>query len=186
MKVILASAFFALVITTPAAAQDFYLQGEIGGDYYPSNSIDDEDFDVSPGATIGGRIGADFQVARVEVGAAFSAAVVDFESDPGSNDADYYQFALQAGAYKDFGTFFYAGGGAGFVYQEISAEIAGTGVEVEDSETNFVAHGELGLNLHINDEVAIVPHYRLTWLPGFNTDDEVFQHSLRLGVRFGL
>lgn len=184
MKSMISGLILALAIATPATAQDFYLQGDIGVDLYPDNSIDDIGFEIGPGATLGGRFGADLQIVRVELDVSLSAAVIDLENDPGSDDLDYYHVAVQGGIYRDFAQYFYAGGGAGFVYQEVSTEILGQ--DVEDDETNFVAHGELGLNFDINDAVAIVPHYRVTWLPGFDTDDEVFQHSLRLGVRFGL
>lgn len=183
MKAILASAFAALAIAAPAAAEQFYLQAEIAGDYYPENSINGDGFDIGPGASLGGRIGTDLQVLRVELEINASAAVVDLQSDPGSDDFDYYSFAVVGGAYRDI-SLFYFGGGAGLVYQELSTEILGQ--EISESETNFVGHVEAGLNLYINDAVAFVPHYRATWLPGFELDDEVFVHSLRLGVRFGL
>lgn len=183
MKTIFATAICALAITAPAAAQDIYLQADVAGDYYPSNSINDDGFDIGPGASLGGRIGTDLEILRAEIEINASAAVVDLQSDPGSDDFDYYSFAVVGGVYRDI-ELFYVGGGLGFVYQELSTEILGQ--ELSESETNFVGHVEAGLNLYINDAVAFVPHYRSTWLPGFELDDEVFVHSLRLGVRFGL
>lgn len=184
MKRIFASLILAFSLATPAAAQQLYLQAEAGLDIYNGNSIAGVGFDINPGGTLGARFGADFDVVRTEIEISGSAATVDFAGDVGSEDADYLQYALQVGVYRDFAQYFYGGGGVGIVYQELSAEILGT--EVSSDTTDFIAHGELGLNFDINDAVAIVPHYRLTWLPGFELDDEVFQHSLRVGVRFGL
>ena len=83
MKSFLISTILATAITAPAAAQDFYLQGEIGVDLYPDNSIDGIGFDVGPGGTLGGRFGADIQIVRVELGVSVSGAVIDLENDPG-------------------------------------------------------------------------------------------------------
>ncbi len=174
----------AAALATPATAQQLYLQGEVGLDLYPGNETSGVGFDINPGATLGGRFGADFDVIRAELDLSISGSTVDVSIDAGSEDADYYHFAVQAGVYRDFADYFYAGGGAGIVYQELSAEILG--VEVSTDTTDFIAHAELGLNFDINDAVAIVPHYRFTWLPGFELDDEVFQHSLRVGARFRL
>lgn len=168
-------------IATPAAAEDIYLQVDVGGDYYPDNERNDQGFDIGPGGALGVRIGKPFGIVRGELEGGFAAANIDLENDPGDDDFSYYQFSLSAGAYVDLGPF-YLGGGGGLVYQEIETEVLG--IEISDSDTNFVAHGEAGVAFSVNDTVELVPHYRATWLPGFKLDDEVIVHSLRLGVRF--
>lgn len=171
------------ISAAPAAADGLYVQGDLGIDYYPPNDLDGSGFDIEPGLSLGGRIGTDFSFFRGELEGGLAISTIDLAADAGDDDADYYQVSIAAGVYKDVGPVYF-GAGAGFVYQEIESQILG--VTVSNDETNFIAHAEAGITIGITDSIAIVPHYRATWLPGFNLDEEVIVHSARLGIRFGI
>jgi opacity protein-like surface antigen len=54
-----------------------------------------------------------------------------------------------------------------------------------DSDTYFTAHGEAGVSIALNDQLAVVPAYRYLWLnsgeAGFDDDTA---HLFKVGVRF--
>lgn len=176
-----------LALSAPAfgqsQSQETYLQIDAGIDYYPPNDLNGQGFDIDPGFALGGRIGTHLLGFRGELELGLAASTVDLEIDAGGNDLDYYQLSFTAGAYKDIGPV-YLGAGAGLVYQEIEAEVLG--VTISNGETNFIVHGEVGVTIGLSETFDLVPHYRATWLPGFELDDEVIVHSGRLGLRWRL
>ena len=162
---------------------DTYIQIDGGVDYYPPNDLDGQGFDIDTGLALGGRIGTNLLGLRGELELGFALSTIDLENDPGSDDADYYQASIAAGAYKDIGPV-YLGAGAGLVYQEIETQVLG--VTISNDETNFIAHTEAGFTIGLTESFDLVPHYRATWLPGFDLDDEVIVHSGRIGLRWRL
>ena len=182
---IVATACF--VLSAPAFGQsqlsESYIQIDAGIDYYPPNDLNDQGFDIDTGFSLGGRIGTHLLGLRGELEAGFAASTVDLEIDAGNDDLDYYQLSFAAAAYKDIGPV-YLGAGAGLVYQELEAEVLGA--TISNGETNLIAHGEVGITIGLTETFDLVPHYRATWLPGFELDDEVIVHSGRLGLRWKL
>jgi len=166
----------------PASADEFYFQLDLSVDHYGDNELDGDDFDIDTGGGLSARIGKAFEHFRGEVEIGFNASTIDVGFDAGDDDLDYYQGSLVLAAYKDIGPA-YIGAGAGLVYQRIETEVLG--VDISDDETNAIIHGEAGFSFPITGSVSIVPHYRATWLPGFDLDDEVVVHSARVGLRVG-
>jgi len=185
VQLLAAANLIVLAATTAHARQTgvIYVQADVGGDYYGANELDGQGFDIDTGLWLGARIGKMFSFFRGEVEGGLAVSTIDLEADAGDEDANYYQLSILAGAYKDIGPV-YIGGGAGLVYQEIETEILGA--NISNGETNFSVHGEACISFNVTENVQLVPHYRATWLPGFNLDDEVIVHSARLGVRFGI
>ena len=79
----------------------------------------------------------------------------------------------------------YFGGGIGAAYIDFDDVSIGAITVEGSSETYFTAHGEAGLSITLNDQLAVVPAYRYLWLnsgeAGF--DDDI-AHLFKVGVRY--
>lgn len=111
----------------------------------------------------------------------------------GSADGDLQLWSATGAAYYDLPTTGrvspYLGAGAGAVRESIdrvSLSSGGTTVSAEgDTDTNFTAFGEVGLNIALGPSFDLVPSYRYQWIDdGRDGFDDTQMHVFRAGLRY--
>lgn len=191
MKQLMAAVAIIAVYSLPAAAQSqsgkIYLQVDGGASFLGETDLNGDDADYETGYSLGGRLGSYFAPnARIELDVAYSNNEFDQFDDidlsSAGLDADLSVITFGVGMYGDLfrmGSIApYLGVGVGGAYKEQDTDFG------EDEEaTDFTAHVEGGISLDLTPNIAVVPHYRFSWLDNTG-DDELYAHWVRLGLRF--
>ena len=212
-----------LAATAPATAQDFY--GSIWGGYSqtqdstfsgaitPPGGTQTIDLDFDSGFTVGGAIGRDFGEIgngvrlRGEIELSYSEGDVDGVNFSGNGagaevnvGGDITTTRLMANALLDFQTDTrltpYIGAGVGAAFSDIDV-VYGSGVNLNDSSTDFAAQIIGGASYAINDGTSLfadvryirdfgVESQRFTGAGGMTglVEDDIETVQVNFGVRF--
>ncbi|MGI9494038.1 MAG: outer membrane protein [Geminicoccaceae bacterium] len=138
-----------------------YISFLVGGIETEDVEVDDINVEYDTGFAFAGQFGYNFQ--HVRLGGEFGYQIADGESDNDvTSEVDIARFTLNG--YLDlpiaprFGP--YVGGGIGVANLKTGDDLSD---DFEDEDTAFTWHGEVGLDVGLNDQLFIAPVYRYQW-----------------------
>jgi len=190
IRPVLAAAAMGLAATTlsgQSSAKDGpYLGLAIAqSSFYDIDAGDGTEIDFDSGSAVRGQFGYRFGSLRAQAEVAYQ--FVEFEEE----DDDDFNTDIIRGTISLFYDFAplpvfeaptpYAGGGIGL------ANIAVDGDGVDDDETGFTFHGEIGLAYDLTDNFALMPQYRFEWYETNDVaevQDNLFSHAFGVGGRY--
>jgi len=156
----------------------FYAGVDLGLDVYE----DDGDTELEEGLLLGANLGYRWNNGiRTEVELSGSKA----DADDGDELSEIWYLRSTLGIYYDIlptGRFIvpYAGAGIGYAAIFVDDEDGD-----QDDGQSLSLHGEGGFAININNHLALVPAYRLTWIEdnSVSLDDDLLIHAFKIGAR---
>ncbi len=153
--------------------------------FYDIDAGDGTEIDIDSGSAVRGQIGYGFGSWRAQAEVAYQfVEAEDVDGDDFDNDI----IRGTIGLFYDFAPLQifesptpYVGGGIGF------ANIAVDGDGIDDDQTGFTFHGELGLAYNLTDSFSLAPQYRFEWYETNDVaevQDNLFSHAFGVGGRY--
>lgn len=157
--------FFLSTVSLPAtvfADTGPYISFLVGGIHTEDVEADDINVEYDTGFAFAGQFGYNFQ--NVRLGGEFGYQIADGESDNDvTSEVDIARFTLNG--YIDMPIASnvgpYIGGGLGVANLRTGDDLSD---DFEDEDSAFTWHGEVGLNVGLNERFSIAPTYRYQWI----------------------